>query len=76
MNGEGVQRRGIVPDVDFEAITGGSHGGEGDLENALPWARGEGGGEMAGGPPERGGGGGRPRVEPRTGAGGGSRSGS
>ena len=39
VNGEGVQRRGIVPDVDFEAITGGSHGGEGDLENALPWAR-------------------------------------
>ena len=39
VNGEGVQRRGIVPDVDFEAVTGEPHGGEGDLENALPWAR-------------------------------------
>ena len=39
LNGEGVQRRGIVPDVDFEAVTGEPHGGEGDLENALPWAR-------------------------------------
>lgn len=39
VNGEGVQRRGIVPDIDLEAITGESHGGEGDLENALPWAR-------------------------------------
>ena len=39
VNGEGVQRRGIVPDVDFEAVTGEPHGIEGDLENALPWAR-------------------------------------
>ncbi len=39
VNGAGVQRRGIVPDVDFEAVTGESHGGEDDLENALPWAR-------------------------------------
>lgn len=28
VNGEGVQRRGIVPDIDLEAITGESHGGE------------------------------------------------
>ena len=39
VNGEGVQRRGIEPDIDFEAISGEPHGGEGDLENALPWAQ-------------------------------------
>ena len=39
VNGEGVQRRGIVPDVDLEAVAGGAHGGERELENALPWAR-------------------------------------
>ena len=39
VNGDGVQRRGIEPDIDFEAISGEPHGGEGDLENALPWAQ-------------------------------------
>ena len=39
VNGEGVQRRGIEPDVDFASITGEARGGEGELENALPWAR-------------------------------------
>ena len=39
VNGEGVQRRGIEPDVDFALVTGEAHGGEGDNENALPWAR-------------------------------------
>ena len=39
VNGEGVQRRGIEPDVDFASITGDAHAGEGELENALPWAR-------------------------------------
>ena len=39
VNGAGVQRHGIVPDVDFEAVAGEAHGGEGDLENALPWAQ-------------------------------------
>ncbi len=39
VNGEGVQRRGIEPDIDFEAITREPHDGESDLENALPWAR-------------------------------------
>ena len=39
VNGEGVQRRGIEPDIDFEAITGEFDSGEGDLENALPWAQ-------------------------------------
>ena len=39
VNGEGVQRRGIVPDVDFEQVAAEPHGGEGQLDNALPWAR-------------------------------------
>ena len=39
VNGEGVQRRGIEPDVDFESVTGEAHAGEGELENALPWAQ-------------------------------------
>ena len=39
VNGEGVQRRGIEPDIDFEAIIGEPHDGEGELENALPWGR-------------------------------------
>ena len=39
VNGEGVQRRGIVPDVDFESVTAEPHGGEGEIDNALPWAR-------------------------------------
>ena len=39
VNGEGVQRRGIEPDVDFAPITAEADGGEGDLDNALPWAK-------------------------------------
>ena len=39
VNGEGVQRRGIEPDVDFASITAEAHTGERELENALPWAR-------------------------------------
>ena len=39
VNGEGVQRRGIEPDVDFESVTTEAHAGEGELENALPWAQ-------------------------------------
>ena len=39
VNGEGVQRRGIEPDVDFAPVTAETHDGEGDLDNALPWAR-------------------------------------
>ena len=39
VNGEGVQRRGIEPDVDFEPVAAEAHGGEGQLDNALPWAR-------------------------------------
>ena len=39
VNGEGVQRRGIEPDVDFASITAEVHNGERELENALPWAR-------------------------------------
>ena len=39
VNGEGVQRRGIEPDVDFESVTAEAHAGEGELENALPWAQ-------------------------------------
>ena len=39
VNGEGVQRRGIEPDVDFASVTGEGHTGEGELDNSLPWAR-------------------------------------
>ena len=39
VNGEGVQRRGIEPDIDFTPVAGEAHGGEADLDNALPWAR-------------------------------------
>ena len=39
VSGEGVQRRGIEPDVDFASITAEVHDGERELENALPWAR-------------------------------------
>ena len=39
VNGEGVQRRGIEPDVDFAPVTAETRDGEGDLDNALPWAR-------------------------------------
>ena len=39
VNGEGVQRRGIEPDVDFSLAAGELHGGESDLDNSLPWAR-------------------------------------
>ena len=39
VNGEGVQRLGIEPDVDFAAVVGEDPGGERDLEAALPWAR-------------------------------------
>ena len=39
VNGEGVQRRGIEPDVDFESVITEAHAGEGELENALPWAQ-------------------------------------
>ena len=39
VNGEGVQRRGIEPDVGFASITGEAHAGEGEQENSLPWAR-------------------------------------
>ena len=39
VNGEGVQLRGIEPDVDFASVTAEGHIGEGELENALPWAR-------------------------------------
>ena len=39
VNGEGVQRFGIVPDVDLAAVAGEEQGGERDLETALPWAR-------------------------------------
>ena len=34
-----MQRRGIEPDVDFASITGDARAGEGEQENALPWAR-------------------------------------
>ena len=39
VTGVGVQRRGIEPDIDFASVTGEAHGGERDLDNALPWAR-------------------------------------
>ena len=39
VNGDGVQRRGIEPDVNFEPVAAEPHGGEGQLDNALPWAR-------------------------------------
>ena len=39
VNGDGVQRRGIEPDVDFSDVAEDVLGGEGELENALPWAR-------------------------------------
>ena len=39
INGEGVQRSGIEPDVDFGPAAGEEPGGERDLEAALPWAR-------------------------------------
>lgn len=39
VNGEGVQRSGIEPDVDFAPAAGEEPGGERDLDAALPWAR-------------------------------------
>ena len=39
INGEGVQRSGIEPDVDFAPAAGEEPDGERDLEAALPWAR-------------------------------------
>ncbi|MCY4452253.1 MAG: carboxy terminal-processing peptidase [Immundisolibacterales bacterium] len=39
VNGAGVQRRGIEPDVNFAPVTTEAGGGEGELDNALPWAK-------------------------------------
>ena len=39
VNGEGVQRRGIEPDIGFGSVSADAHDGEGELHNALPWAR-------------------------------------
>ena len=39
VNGEGVQLRGIEPDVDFTAFMADDHRGERELDNALPWAK-------------------------------------
>ena len=39
VNGEGVQRLGVEPDVDFAPAAGEEPGGERDLDAALPWAR-------------------------------------
>lgn len=39
VNGEGVQRLGVEPDVVLAYAQGEDQGGEEDLETALPWAR-------------------------------------
>lgn len=38
VSGEGVQLRGVRPDVDFAAVVGAGARGERDLDTALPWA--------------------------------------